>query len=320
MNRMAKYITATALLAGSAHAVPLLSTTATTTFHKTDIHGVGVFYREAGPLNAPTILLLHGFPSSSREFDTLIPFLATRYHVIAPDYPGFGLSDAPPANSYRYTFDHLAETMSALLDKLRISRCTMYLHDYGAPIGLRMIMAHPERLQKLIMQNGNIYQAGLGVKWAKIAEYWADPGAHPEVLDVFLSLEATRERHVAGTSHPGSYNPDTWNDEYAALSRPGQRDIQGDLLYDYRTNVTSYSEWQGWLREHQPPTLVVWGEHDPSFIAAGAKAFQRDLPNAKIHLLDAGHFALDEQTDQIAHLIIQFMSGPTNLIGSGSEH
>ncbi len=253
-------------------------------------------------MNTTTILLLRRFPSSSHEFDTLIPFLAT------PDYPGFGLSDTPPASSYVYTFDHLAETMSALPDKLKHSRCTMYLHDYGAPIGFRMMMAHPERLQKLIMQNGNIYQAGLRIKWAKIAEYWHGPGAHPEVLDVFHSLESTREWHVAGTSHPGRYNPDTWNDEFAALSRHGQREIQGDLLCDYRTNVASYSEWQGWLSAHQPPTLVVWSEHDPSFIAASAKAFQQDLPNAKIHLLDAGHFALDEQTDQIAQLIIRFMS------------
>lgn len=308
MNPIAKYITATALLAGSAHAAPLLSTTVTTTFHKADINGVGVFYREAGPANAATILLLHGFPSSSREFDTLLPFLATRYHVIAPDYPGFGLSDAPPPNSYVYTFDHLAQSINALLDKLGISRCTMYLHDYGAPIGMRMIMAHPGRLEKLVVQNGNIYQAGLGSKWKNIAEYWSNPKAHPEVLDAFLSFEATRERHVAGTSHPDRYNPDTWNDEYTALSRPGQREIQGDLLYDYRTNVESYSEWQGWLREHRPPTLVVWGEHDPSFVAAGAKAFQHDLPNAEIHLLEAGHFALDEQTDQIARLMMQFMS------------
>jgi pimeloyl-ACP methyl ester carboxylesterase len=308
VNRLAKYVTATAFLAGSAHAAPLLSTTATTTFHKTDINGVGVFYREAGPANAATILLLHGFPSSSREFDTLIPFLATRYHVIAPDYPGFGLSDAPPASSYGYTFDHLAQSINALLDKLGISRCTMYLHDYGAPIGMRIIMAHPDRLEKLIVQNGNLYRAGLGSKWTKIAEYWSNPKAHPEVLNAFLSFQATRERHVAGTSHPDRYNPDTWNDEYTALSRPGQREIQGDLLYDYRTNVASYSEWQGWLREHRPPTLVVWGEHDPSFVAAGAKAFQHDLPNAEIHLLEAGHFALDEQTDQIARLMMQFMS------------
>ena len=308
MKRIAKYVTAMTLFAGTAQAASLLSTHATTTFHKTEVNGVGVFYREAGPENAPTILLLHGFPSSSREFDTLIPLLATHYHVIAPDYPGFGLSDAPPATSYAYTFDHLAQTMSALLDQLKVSRCTMYLHDYGAPIGFRMILAHPERLHALIMQNGNIYQAGLGVKWSKIEEYWANPKAHSGVLDAFLSFEATRERHIAGTAHLDRYNPDTWNDEYAGLSRPGQRDIQAALLYDYRTNVASYSEWQAWLRKHQPPTLVVWGEHDPSFLPAGAKAFQQDLPNAHIHLLDAGHFALDEQTDAIAQLILQFLS------------
>lgn len=308
MNRMTKYLAATALLAGSARAAPLLSTAATTTYHKTDINGVGIFYREAGPVNAGTILLLHGFPSSSREFDTLIPFLATKYHVIAPDYPGFGLSDTPSPSAYAYTFDHLAETMSALLDRLRISRCTMYVHDYGAPIGFRMIMVRPDRLEKLIVQNGNIYQAGLGAKWTKIAQFWAEPEAHPEVIDAFLSFEATRDRHTAGTSHPARYNPDTWNDEYAGLSRPGQREIQRDLLYDYRTNVASYPKWQSWLREHQPPTLVVWGEHDPSFIAAGAEAFRQDLPDAQVHLLDAGHFALDEQTDQIAQLILQFLS------------
>ena len=307
---MAKYVAATALLAGTAQAAPLLSTTATTTFHNTEIDGTSIFYREAGPVNAATILLLHGFPSSSREFDTLIPFLAIHYHVIAPDYPGFGLSDAPPVSSYAYTFDHLAETMSTLLDKLRISRCTMYIHDYGAPIGFRMIVAHPGLLERLIVQNGNIYQAGLGSKWAKIAEYWKNPKAHPEVLDAFLSFEATRERHIAGTTHPARYNPDTWNDEYVGLSRPGQREIQGALLYDYRTNVASYFKWQGWLREHRPPTLVVWGEHDPSFIAAGAEAFRQDVPDAQVHLLDAGHFALDEQTDRIADLILQFMSGP----------
>lgn len=301
-------ITAAVLLAGVAQAAPVLSTNATTTFHQTQINGVQIFYREAGPVDAPTILLLHGFPSSSREFDTLIPLLAVHYHVIAPDYPGFGLSDAPATSAYVYTFDHLAQTMNALLDKLSIAHCTMYLHDYGAPIGFRMIMAHPERLQSLIVQNGNIYQVGLGPKWAKIAEFWADPKAHPEVLDGFLSYEATRDRHTAGTTHPERYNPDTWNDEYASISRPHQREIQAALLYDYRTNVSSYPAWQHWLHEHQPPVLVVWGAHDPSFVAAGAKAFQQDLPGAQIHLLDAGHFALDEQTDQIAQLILHFLS------------
>ena len=310
MNPIAKYVTATALLAGAAYAAPLPSTSATTTFHKTEVDGIEVFYREAGPINASTILLLHGFPSSSREFDTLIPLLATHYHVIAPDYPGFGLSDAPSPRSYPYTFDRLAQTMSLLLDKLGIRQCTMYLHDYGAPIGFRLILAHPEHLQGLIVQNANIYQAGLGAKWTKIAEYWTNPKAHPEVLDSFLSFEATRERHIAGTTHLDRYNPDTWNDEYAALSRPCQRGIQAALLYDYRTNVAAYPKWQAWLREHQPPALVIWGEHDPSFLAAGAKAFQQDLPNAEVHLLDAGHFALDEQTDRIAELILQFMSAP----------
>jgi pimeloyl-ACP methyl ester carboxylesterase len=307
VKRIANHIIATALLAGTAQAAPLRSTNATTTFHRMQVDGIEIFYREAGPVNAPTIVLLHGFPSSSREFDTLIPSLATTYHVIAPDYPGFGLSDAPSPTSYTYTFDHLAQTMSDLLQQLKISRYTLYLHDYGAPIGFRMILAHPDRLQTLIMQNGNIYTAGLGAKWMKIAEYWADPTAHPKVLNAFLSFEATRERHIAGTSHPDRYNPDTWNDEYASLSRPGQREIQGDLLYDYRTNVPLYPKWQAWLRELQTPTLVVWGEHDPSFIAAGAEAFLQDLPNAEIHLLDAGHFALDEQTDEIAKLILQFM-------------
>jgi pimeloyl-ACP methyl ester carboxylesterase len=308
VKRIANHIMATALLAGTAQAAPLLSTNATKTFHRMQVDGIEIFYREAGPVNAPTIVLLHGFPSSSREFDTLIPLLATKYHVIAPDYPGFGLSDAPSPTSYTYTFDHLAQTMSDLLEQLKISRYTLYLHDYGAPIGFRMILAHPDRLQTLIVQNGNIYTAGLGVKWAKIAEYWADPKSHVEVLNAFLSFEATRERHIAGTSHLDRYNPDTWTDEYASLSRPGQREIQGALLYDYRTNVPLYPKWQAWLREHQTPTLVVWGEHDPSFIAAGAEAFLQDLPNAEIHLLDAGHFALDEQTDEIAKLILQFMA------------
>ena len=248
------------------------------------------------------------FPVVFAEFDTLIPLLATKYHLIAPDYPGFGLSDAPSPTAYTYTFDHLAQTMSDFLEKLKVTHYTMYLHDYGAPIGFRIILAHPDQLHALIIQNGNIYKAGLGAKWTKIAEYWADPNAHPEVLNAFLSFEATKERHLAGTSHPDRYDPDTWISEYADLSRPGQREIQGDLLYDYRTNVAFYPKWQGWLRDHQPPTLVVWGEHDPSFIAPGAEAFRRDLPNAEIHLLDAGHFALDEKTDEIADLILQFMA------------
>ena len=295
-------------VAGAAGAQPIPSTDAGTTYHRRQVAGVSVFYREAGSKDAPTIVLLHGFPSSSREFDTLIPLLATRYHLIAPDFPGFGQSEAPPPSAYHYTFDHLAKTTGQLLDALRINKFSLYIHDYGAPVGLRMIVAHPDRLQNLIVQNGNIYEAGLGGKWAKIAQYWADPKAHPEVVDAFLSWDATEQRHTAGTSHPERYNPDTWTDEFAHLSRPGQREIQAALLYDYRTNVAAYPAWQAWLRQHKPPTLVVWGANDPSFIAAGATAFRQDLPSAEIHLLDAGHFALDEKADEIASVIMRFMA------------
>jgi pimeloyl-ACP methyl ester carboxylesterase len=299
--------TATGNVARPARSDSLESTSATTTYHRTTIGGVGVFYREAGPKSAPTIVLLHGFPSSSREFDTLIPLLAKRYHLIAPDFPGFGQSDAPPPSSYEYTFDNLARTTNALLEQLGIGKCSLFLHDYGGPVGFRIILANPQRLQALIVQNANVYEEGLGAKWTGIAQYWADPKAHREVFDAFVSLKATEQRHTLGTSHPERYNPDTWTDEYAHLSRPGQREIQADLLYDYRTNVASYPAWQAWLRKHKPPTLVAWGRNDPSFIAAGAEAFNRDLPDAEIHLLDAGHFALDEKNDEIATLVLAFL-------------
>jgi pimeloyl-ACP methyl ester carboxylesterase len=288
--------------------ISLASTSATTTYHRTTVDGVGVFYREAGPESAPTIVLLHGFPSSSREFDTLIPLLATRYHVVAPDFPGFGQSDAPPPSSYTYTFDHLAQTTNNLLKQLKIEKCNIFLHDYGGPVGFRIMLTRPELVQALIIQNANVYQEGLGAKWAGIAEYWADPKAHADVFDAFVSFAATQQRHALGTSRLERYNPDTWTDEYVHLSKPGQREIQADLLYDYRTNVSSYPTWQAWLREHRPLTLVVWGQNDPSFIARGAESFKRDLPDAEIHLLDAGHFALDEKNDDIARLILAFLA------------
>ena len=304
------FVGAAAILitASLSQAAPLESNSATSTYHRIQVNGIGLFYREAGPKDAPTIVLLHGFPSSSREFDTLIPLLATRYHLIAPDFPGFGQSDAPSPAKYEYSFDRLAKTTANLLTAINVQRYSLYLHDYGAPIGFRIILAHPERVNALIIQNGNVYKEGLGSKWSKIAEYWASPKSHPEVVDSFLSFEAAKQRHIAGTTHPERYNPDTWTDEYAHLSKPGQREIQASLLYDYRTNVSSYPKWQAWLRQRKPATLVVWGANDPSFIAAGAEAFRRDLPDAEIHLLDAGHFALDEQTDQIARFILDFMA------------
>lgn len=306
--RLLQMAMAATMIGPAAWASPVASTSATTTYHRVTVDGLKVFYREAGPQHAPTIVLLHGFPSSSREFDTLIPLLATRYHLIAPDFPGFGHSDAPPPSSYTYTFDHLAETTDHLLEQLGIGTYTLYLHDYGGPVGFRLMLKHPERLHALIIQNANVYKQGLGAKWAGIAQYWTDPKAHPQVVDTFLSFEATEQRHTLGTSHPDRYNPDTWTDEYAHLQQPGQREIQANLLYDYRTNVAAYPAWQAWLREHKPPTLVVWGRNDPSFIAPGAEAFKHDLPNAEIHLLDAGHFALDEKNDEIASLILQFMA------------
>jgi pimeloyl-ACP methyl ester carboxylesterase len=290
--------------------VPQMTTA--TTYHYEHIDGLTLFYREAGPRDAPAIVLLHGFPSSSREFDSLIPLLAKRYHVIAPDFPGFGHSDAPSPAAYEYTFDHLATTTGHLLEKLGLTTYTLYIHDYGAPVGYRIMLAHPERLQALIVQNGNAYREGLGPKWANIAQYWTDPETHEAVVDAFVSLEAAKQRHIAGTSHPELYNPDTWTDEFAHLSEPGQREIQAALLYDYQTNVAAYPQWQAWLREHKPATLVVWGANDPSFIAAGAQAYRRDLPDAEIHLLDAGHFAMDEKNDEIARLILAFLPAHLN--------
>ena len=300
--------TALALTAGCTFAASALpSTSATTTYHRTQVNGVGVFYREAGPKDAPTIVLLHGFPSSSRMYETLMPLLATRYHLIAPDYPGFGQSDTLPPSQYNYTFDHLAETTNALLEQLKISRYSLYLQDYGAPVGYRIMLAHPGRVQALVIQNGNAYEEGLGAKWKGIAQYWADPKAHPEVPAVFSSLAAARLRHDGGSPNPERYNPEAWIEEYSFLSRPGEPEIQESLLYDYRTNVAFYPAWQSWLRQNKPATLVVWGRYDSSFISPGAEAYKRDLPDAEIHLLDAGHFALDEKVDEIAALMLDFL-------------
>jgi len=291
----------------SAGSAALPSTTATTTYHRVDVDGTGVFYREAGPADAPTIVLLHGYPSSSRMYDTLIPLLATRYHVVAPDYVGFGNSDAPAPTTYTYTFDHLAGTTNALLEKIKVDRYVLYMQDYGGPVGFRIMVKHPERIRGIVVQNANAYKEGLGAKWTNIAKYWADRDAHPEQLDAFVGFEGTRLRHIANSPHPERYNPDTWVDEFAFLSRPGQREIQAELLYDYRTNVASYAAWQQWMREHKPKALILWGRYDPSFIAPGGEAYRRDLPEAEIHMLDAGHFALDEANDEIAKRVLDFM-------------
>jgi pimeloyl-ACP methyl ester carboxylesterase len=297
--------------AAAARAPALTSCSETMTYHRATLDGVGVFYREAGPKDAPVIVLLHGFPSSSRMFDTLFPLLAVRYHLIAPDFPGFGQSDAPTPTSYAYTFDHLAETTNALLEQLGIDRYSLYLQDYGGPVGFRIMLAHPGRVRALVIQNANAYAQGLGAKWTGIAQYWADPATHPEIPTAFVSLAAARLRHDGGSPHPDRYDPAIWEAEFAFLSRPGERAIQEALLYDYHTNVAAYPVWQAWLRQHRPPTLVVWGRHDSSFTTAGAEAYKLDLPKAEVHILDAGHFALDERVDEIAALMLEFLSRQT---------
>lgn len=286
----------------------LSSTNATTTYHTAMIDGVRVFYREAGPRNAPTILLLHGYPSSSQMFASLIPLLADRYHLVAPDYPGFGQSDAPPPDQFVYSFDHLADVMDKLAQKLALKKYVLFLQDYGGPIGFRLAVAHPDRVQAIIIQNAVSHEEGLGPLWDARRAYWKDRAAwEDKVITSFTSFEGARERHIGTSPHPERYDPNAWTDEYAMLSRPGGREIQADLFHDYQSNVASYPKWQAWLRQHQPPMLVVWGKYDPSFAVAGATAYKRDVPGAEIHLLEAGHFALDEAVDQIAGYIRAFL-------------
>ena len=278
--------------------------------HKTvDISGLKMFYREAGAPDAPVILLLHGFPSSSRMFTTLFPLLSSRYRLIAPDFPGFGHSDAPSPQEFSYTFDRLAEYVVGLVDHLGISRYTLYLQDYGGPIGFRMAAANPTKVAALVIQNAVAHLEGLSDAWAARKAFWLDRKAHEnKVRQALLSAEAARQRHLAGVSRPEFIDPDTWSDELAFLSRPGMADIQLELVHDYQSNVARYGQWQKYLQDNLPPTLVVWGKHDPLFTVAGAMAFGRDVPDAEIHLLNASHFALDEEVVSIAALMHRFLS------------
>ena len=272
------------------------------------IHGGAPGPRRSGPQDAPTILLLHGFPSSSRMWQPLLDRLAGRFRLVAPDYPGFGHSDQPSHMEFAYTFDHLAAVVGHFTQALGLTRYTLVVQDYGGPVGFRLAIAHPERLGALIVQNAVAHEDGLGPKWKTRREFWADLEAHVAALrENFFSLAATRQRHVGTSPNAENYDPDLWTDEFAFLSRPGQQDIQTDLFYDYRTNVASYSAWQDWLRKRQPPLQVVWGRCDPSFQVEEAEAYRRDVPDAEVHVLDAGHFALDEQPDIIADLTSRFL-------------
>jgi pimeloyl-ACP methyl ester carboxylesterase len=273
------------------------------------VDGLSIFYREAGPKNAPTILLLHGLPSSSRMFQPLLTRLADRYHLVAPDYPGYGHSDWPDPKQFDYTFDHIASVMNDFTQALGLSHYTLYMQDYGGPVGFRMALGHPERVQALIVQDAVSHNEGLGANWATRRAFWADRSAHEETLRKnLLSLATTKTRHIGDDPNVEHYDPDLWTDEYAFLNAPGQAQIQSDLFYDYRTNVDAYPKWQAWLQKTQPKLLVLWGKHDLSFDSGEPERYRKDVPNAEIYVLDAGHFALDTKAEEMAALVRAFMN------------
>ena len=280
-----------------------------TCYRTIQIDSLSIFYREAGPKDAPTILLLHGLPSSSRMFEPLFARLRDGYHLVAPDYPGFGHSDWPDPKKFAYTFDHYAEIMNHFSEALGLSRYTLYMQDYGGPVGFRMALAHPERIEALIVQDAVAHNEGLGANWATRRAFWADRPAHEESLRKnLLSLPTTKTRHIGDDPNVELYDPDLWADEYAFLNAPGQAQIQSDLFYDYRTNVHAYPKWQTWMRQKQPLLLVIWGKHDLSFDLGEPERYRKDVPNAEVHVLDAGHFALDTAADEIAELVRGFVA------------
>ena len=247
-------------------------------------------------------------PRPPRMFDSLLARLADKYHLIAPDYPGFGHSDWPDPKQFDYTFDHITRVIDDFSQVLGLSRYTLYMQDYGGPVGFRMALAHPERVEALIVQDAVAHNEGLGVNWATRRAFWADRSAREEDLRTnLLSMAATKTRHVGDDPNVELYDPDLWTDEYAFLNSSGQAQIQSDLFYDYRTNVDSYPKWQAWMQKTQPKLLVLWGKHDLSFDPGEPERYRKDVPNAEVHVLDAGHFALDTKADEIAEIIRRFM-------------
>lgn len=281
----------------------------TTVHYRTvDVDGIKIFYREAGNPRNPVILLLHGFPTSSQMYRNLIPLLADRYYVVAPDYPGFGQSGMPSRAAFNYTFENLSRVIERFTETIKLTQYTLYMMDYGAPVGFRMAVRHPERITALVVQNGNAYVDGLLDFWQPFRQYWADnAAASREVLRGFLTLEGTIFQYTTGVRDVSLLSPDAWTTDQYQLDRAGNQEIQLDLFYDYRTNVDLYPVWQEYLRTHQPRTLVVWGKNDPIFPAAGAEAFKRDLTRLEFHLLDTGHFALETHATQIALLMRRFL-------------
>jgi len=281
----------------------------TVTHYRTqDVDGLRVFYREAGASAAPAVLLLHGFPTSSHMFRDLIPVLAPHYRVIAPDLPGFGFSDAPSRSRFTYTFDHLADVMERFTEALGLSHYALYVFDYGAPVGLRLAIRHPERITAIVSQNGNAYEDGLSAGWNPIQKYWADPSPENRAaLKAFLAPESTKWQYTHGTDE-SRVAPESYALDSALLARPGNEDIQLDLFLDYASNVKLYPQFQKYFRSHQPPTLAVWGKTDPFFLPAGADAFKRDNPGAQVEFFDTGHFALETHSTEIGTKIVEFLT------------
>ena len=294
--------------------IPLWASASTTHPYQTEhkavtVNGVEIFYREAGPADAQTIVLLHGFPTSSHMFRKLIPALADRYHVIAPDYPGFGNSAQPSIDDFDYSFDNLATVMEVFIAEQGIERYSLYLMDYGAPIGFRLAAKHPEQVQSLIIQNGNAYKEGLREFWDPIRTYWNEKTAdNAEPLAGFISPDGVKWQYTHGVRNAELISPDNWNVDLRHLSREGNPEIQLALFYDYQNNVPHYPAWQAYFRKHQPPTLIVWGKNDYIFPAEGAHPYKRDLKNLEFHLLDTGHFALEEDGQVIAGRIRRFLN------------
>jgi pimeloyl-ACP methyl ester carboxylesterase len=280
-----------------------------TSVHKVEADGVQVFYREAGDANAPVVLLLHGFPTSSFMYRELIPRLASDYRVIAPDLPGFGFTEVPTERKYVYTFDQLAHTIEAFTRAVKIDRYAIYVFDYGAPTGFRLAMAHPERVTAIVSQNGNAYEEGLGDAWGPIRKYWASPT--PENRDIIrqsvLTAGGTRWQYTHGVANPESVPPESYTLDTALLERPGNKEIQLDLFLDYASNVKLYPKFQEYLRKSKPPLLAIWGKNDPFFTPAGAEAFRKDIPSAKVQFLDTGHFAIETHVVEISSAMRDFL-------------
>ena len=292
------------------------------TFYRTEnVDGLDIFYREAGPKNEKTILLLHGFPTSSHMFRNLIPLLSDRFHLIAPDYPGFGNSSMPAVGEWEYTFDHIADVIDRFTVKQGLRRYSLYMMDYGAPVGFRIASKHPERIESLIIQNGNAYEEGLREFWNPIKAYWkAKSKKNADALrESLLTIDATKWQYTNGVRNPETIAPENWfNDQYL-LDRPGNKEIQLQLFYDYGSNPPLYPKWQAYFRDHQPPTLIVWGKNDYIFPEQGAHPYRRDLNNIEFHLLDTGHFALEEDADTIAEMITCFLAMNTDLLSKHPE-